>query len=113
VDKEEEDSNLEYITIVGLSLSVGCLALHLAIATATPRLRNLPGMNLASLCVALLLLYCSFLVRVLGDLPCVALAVVIYYSLLATFCWMLIISFDVWKAIRMSTRTLHVSSGQS
>jgi hypothetical protein len=110
---DKEDSTLGYISIVGLSVSVGCLVLHLAISAATPRLRNLPAMNLASLCVALLLLYCSFLVRTLLDeLPCVELAVVIYYSTLATFCWMLVISFDVWNAIRRSTQKLQLSSGE-
>jgi hypothetical protein len=93
---------------------VACLALHLAIFTATPQLRNLPSTNLASLCVALSLLYCSFLVRMAVDEEsCVALAVIIYYSMLATFCWTLVISFDVWKAIRRSTKKLRFSTGQS
>jgi hypothetical protein len=102
------------MTIMGLSLSVGCLALHLAIFLATPLLRNLPAMNLASLCVALLLLYCSFLARMaVDDQQCLVLALTIYYSMLATFCWMLIISFDVWKAIRRSTKRLQFSSGEN
>ncbi|XP_033609011.1 uncharacterized protein LOC111868622 isoform X2 [Cryptotermes secundus] len=113
VDQEDkEDVIMEYITLVGLSVSVACLVLHLAISSGTPRLRNLPAMNLASLCVALLLFYCSFLVtRVVDDLPCVELAVVRYYSLLANYCWLLVISFDVWNAIRRSTKKLQLSSG--
>jgi uncharacterized membrane protein len=110
---DKEDATLKYISIVGLSVSLGCLVLHLAISAATPRLRNLPAMNLASLCVALFLFHCSFLLRtVLDGLPCVELAVVIYYSMLATFCWMLIISFDVWNAIRSSTKKLQLSAGE-
>jgi hypothetical protein len=110
---DKRDAGLKYITIVGLFVSLGCLVLHLAISAATPRLRNLPSMNLASLCMALFLFYSSFLVRtVLDGLPCVKLAVVIYYSMLATFCWMLVISFDVWNAIRSSTKNLQLSSGE-
>ncbi|PNF25907.1 hypothetical protein B7P43_G10652 [Cryptotermes secundus] len=110
--EDKEDVIMEYITLVGLSVSVACLVLHLAISSGTPRLRNLPAMNLASLCVALLLFYCSFLVtRVVDDLPCVELAVVRYYSLLANYCWLLVISFDVWNAIRRSTKKLQLSSG--
>jgi ABC-type enterochelin transport system permease subunit len=101
------------MTTVGLCLSVGCLALHLAIFAATPVLRNLPAMNLASLCVALLLLYCSFLSRTaVHHEPCVTLAVVLHYSVLASFCWMLVIAFDVWQAIRRSTKKLQSSSGE-
>jgi hypothetical protein len=112
--EEQGDLALRYITIVGLCLSVGCLGLHLAIFLATPLLRNLPAMNLASLCVALMLLYCSFLVRMaVDDQQCLVLALTIYYSMLATFCWMLIISFDVWKAIRRSTKRLQFSSGEN
>jgi hypothetical protein len=88
--------------------------LHLAISAATPRLRNLPAMNLASLCVALLLFYCCILVRLqLGALPCVTLDMVMWYSMLATFCWLVVIAFDVWNAIRRSTKKLQLSSGES
>jgi hypothetical protein len=65
-------------------------------------------MNLVSLCVALLLLYTSFIARVFLEPPCVELAVTTHYSFLATFCWMLTISFDVWR----STRKLQLPSGE-
>jgi hypothetical protein len=109
---ESHDFILENITVVGISLSITCLVLHLAIFLATPRLRKLPAMNLASLCVALLLLYTSFIARVFLEPPCVELAVTTHYSFLATFCWMLTISFDVWRAIRGSARKLRLSSGE-
>jgi hypothetical protein len=71
-------------------------------------------MNLASLCVALLLFYSALLVRItLGDVPYVGFEIVMYYSMLATFCWMLVIAFDVWNAIRKSTRNLQLFSGES
>jgi hypothetical protein len=97
---------------VGIILSITCLVLHLVIFAATPQLRNLPAMNLASLCVALLLLYTSLIARVFLEPPCVELAVTTHYSLLVTFCWMVVISFDVWRAIRRSTRELQLSSGE-
>jgi hypothetical protein len=84
--------------------------LHLAIFVATPRLMNLPAMNLASLCVALLLLYCSHFAGMFQEPPCVERAVITHYSLLVAFCWMLIISFDVWRTIRRATRKLQISS---
>jgi hypothetical protein len=74
---------------------------------------NLPAMNLASLCVALLLLYCSFLAGLFLEPLCVERAVITHYSLLATFCWMLVISFDVWRNVRQSTRNLQRYSGKS
>jgi hypothetical protein len=70
-------------------------------------------MNLASLCVALLLFYFILLVRIaLDGVPYVELDIAMYCSLLATFCWMLVISFDVWHAIRMSTKKLQSVSGE-
>ncbi|XP_033609013.1 uncharacterized protein LOC111868619 [Cryptotermes secundus] len=114
-DADEEDkrnSILNYISLFGLSVSVACLVLHLAISSGTPRLRNLPAMNLASLCVALLLFYFILLVRIaLDGIPHVGLDIAMHCSLLATFSWMLVISFDVWNAIRRSTKKLQLSSG--
>jgi hypothetical protein len=109
---DNHDSTLETITFVGIILSITCLVLHLVIFAATPQLRNLPAMNLASLCVALLLLYTSFIASAFLESPCVELDVTIHYSLMATFCWMVVISFDVWRAIRRSTRDLQLSSGE-
>jgi magnesium-transporting ATPase (P-type) len=109
---DKHNSALAITTVVGISLSITCLVLHLAIFLATPRLRKLPAMNLASLCVALLLLYTSFIARVFLKPTCVELAVTTHYSLLATFCWMLAISFEVCRAIRRSTRKLWLPSGE-
>jgi FtsH-binding integral membrane protein len=87
--------------------------LHLVVFVSTPRLMNLPAMNLAAFCMALLLLYCSFFAGIFLEPPCVEVAIVTHYSFLATFCWMLIISFDVWRVIRSSKRKLQVSSGEN
>jgi hypothetical protein len=107
------DLTLATITVAGTILSITCLVLHLAIFAATPQLRNLPAMNLASLCVALLLLYTSPIAREFLDSLCVELVFTTHYSLLATLCWMVVISFDVWRAIRRSTRDLQLSSGEN
>jgi hypothetical protein len=109
---DNHDSILNIISVFGISFSITCIVLHLAIFLATPRLRNLPAMNLASLCVALLILYTSLIAGVYLEPPCAKLAVTTHYSLLATFCWMLAISFDVWRAIRRSTRNLQLPSGE-
>jgi FtsH-binding integral membrane protein len=106
---ESHDSILENITVVGISLSIICLVLHLAIFLATPRLRKPQDMNLASLCVALLILYTSVIAGVYLEPPCVELAVTTHYSFLAAFCWMLTISFDVLRVIGKSMRFQRLS----
>ncbi|XP_069683896.1 uncharacterized protein [Periplaneta americana] len=108
---EQPDSKMDYVTVVGISLSVACLLLHLAACAATPRLLNLPSLNLASLCVALLLLYSSFIASGIQQPPCTAIAVFLHYSLLATFSWMFLISHDVCRTIRASTSKLQLTSG--
>ncbi|XP_069695616.1 uncharacterized protein [Periplaneta americana] len=105
------DEALGYITVVGISLSVVCILLHLGVFIATPKLRNLPSMNLASLCLALTMLYICFLANGFLQPPCKVLAVATHYSLLTTFSWMFIISFDIWRTIRRSTSKFHISSG--
>jgi hypothetical protein len=107
---------LGYVTAVGVSLSIIFLLLHLFVFVMTPRLRNLSSMNLASLSVSLLIMYCAFagasLLRQTG-IPCVVVAVIIHYGLLASFCWMLVIAYDINRILRQATAKLIVSKGKT
>jgi hypothetical protein len=110
------DPGLRCITVIGISLSILFLVLHLSVFAMTPRLRNLSSMNLASLSFSLLLMYCSFFVSsYLGDsvTPCVVLAVVIHYTLLASFWCMLTIAYDNNRVLRETTTRLLLTTGNN
>ena len=104
------------VTAAGLGVSVFFLLIHLLAVALVPELRNLSGKNLASLCVALLIAYTSFVIgRVLGraaGMACIVTAVITFYSFLAAFAWMLLLAFDVWRSLRLASRALRVSSGR-
>lgn len=55
------DGVMRYVSLLGLGLSVVCLALHLGAFLVSPSLRNLSGKNLASFCAALLVAYITFI----------------------------------------------------
>ncbi|XP_069943693.1 uncharacterized protein [Cherax quadricarinatus] len=104
-----------WMTLAGLGLSCLCLLLHLAAFLLVPHFRNLPGKSMASLCLSLLTAYTIFIVSTFvesGTTGCYILAALMYYSFLASFCWMSIIAFDVWQTIRQSIGELRVSSGK-
>lgn len=101
------------ITALGIGVSVICLCVHLIVFAVVKELRNLSGKNLASFCVALLLAYVSFgLGDALDGKLCAANAVCTYYLFTAAFTWMLVMSFDVWRTLRIATKELRVSSGK-
>jgi G protein-coupled receptor Mth (Methuselah protein) len=80
------------------------------LAKLTTDLQNISGKNLFSLSLALLGSYISFIaamfhgrhIELFKDCPCIALAVVMYYFFMASFFWMLVIAFDVCRALRVS-----------
>ncbi|XP_014292378.1 uncharacterized protein [Halyomorpha halys] len=110
---EKFSPHMDYITLCGIAVSIVCLVLHLTAFCLVSDLRNLPGKNMASLCVALLLAYTSFVTgRFLHGDACIVVSVVAFYFFLASFTWMLIISFDVWRTLKLSTSHLRVSSGK-
>lgn len=115
-DEEEFSPVLGYITMVGLSLSIFFLILHLFVFGVTPKLRNLSSMNLACLSISLLIMYCAFFgaayLRKTG-IPCFLIAVIIHYSLLASFCWMLTIAYDIYRVLQQTTTQLRVLTGNT
>lgn len=101
------------ITTIGIGISVICLCLHLIVFAIVKELRNLSGKNLASMCFALLIAYSSFILsNLFKDKACFINAIITYYFFLAAFTWMLIMSFDVWRTLRIATKELRVSSGK-
>jgi hypothetical protein len=112
----EFDHGVGYITVIGVSLSILFLVLHLSVFGMTPKLRNLSSMNLASLSVSLLMMYCAFFVGFClrnSGMPCVVMAVIIHYTLLASFCWMLTIAYDINRVLRQTTTKLLLTAGNS
>jgi hypothetical protein len=112
----EFGQGIGYITVIGVSLSILFLALHLSVFAMTPKLRNLSSMNLASLSVSLLMMYCSFFLGTYlrnSSVPCFILAVVIHYTLLASFCWMLNIAYDINRVLRQTTTKLLLTTGKA
>ncbi|KAG7176339.1 G-protein coupled receptor Mth2-like 5 [Homarus americanus] len=104
-----------WVSLAGLGLSCVCLLLHLVVFVLVSDLRNLPGMNLASLCLALLISYISFITNVFAKPSpsgCIALAAVMYYFFLSSFTWMNTVAFDIWYTFRLIKTELRVSGGK-
>ncbi|KAK4020210.1 hypothetical protein OUZ56_002208 [Daphnia magna] len=91
-----------YLSDICLAISVCCLALHIAIHIALPKLRNLPGKNLLSLSCALFVAQLLFLTGiglrdVVGYGWCAFLGVATHWFYLAAFFWMNIMGFDICR----------------
>ncbi|XP_022247919.1 probable G-protein coupled receptor Mth-like 10 [Limulus polyphemus] len=113
--KETFSVYLGYISNIGLGISLICLVLHFVIFILVPDLHSICGRNLASLAVALIISYSCFIAgqfNILSRAVCTIIAIVMYYSFLASFFWMNILAFDVWRTLRMATKDLRVSSGK-
>ncbi|KAI5721147.1 hypothetical protein M8J77_016905 [Diaphorina citri] len=103
-----------YITFIGLGLSIVFLLCHLVTFAMISELRNLSGKNLASFCVALLFGYLCFITggQLVKGFPCFVTGILMQYFFLCSFFWELIMSFDVWRTLRLATAELRVSNGK-
>ncbi|CAL1283302.1 unnamed protein product [Larinioides sclopetarius] len=105
---------LHYISIIGIGVSLVFLLLHIIVFAVVPDLQNLPGYNLASLCLSLFL---SYLFMLLGtqesvfrnNLACTAVAVLTQFFFLGSFLWMFVMAFDLFRSILNATENLRVS----
>lgn len=71
-----------YLTFVGALISVICIVAHLLASALVPELRNLSGRNLASLSVALFVIYSIFIGMPFVRIPssaCTVMGVILYY----------------------------------
>uniref|UniRef100_T1JM11 G-protein coupled receptors family 2 profile 2 domain-containing protein n=1 Tax=Strigamia maritima TaxID=126957 RepID=T1JM11_STRMM len=106
---------LSIVSVVGLSVSILCLIIHLICFLFVPDLQNLSGKNLASLCVSLLLAYSMFIISQFNSISrraCAAVGITMFFGFLSSFFWMNAMAYDVWRALRQATAELRVSSGQ-
>ncbi|XP_068226125.1 uncharacterized protein [Palaemon carinicauda] len=94
---------LSVISLVSLLLSIVSITLHLIAFLLVKKLRNLPGINLTTLCCFLLMGYIAFLVSPALEPqtpPCYLVACAIYFCFIGSFCWMNVIAFDTWKSFK-------------
>ena len=110
------DSPYELIVFGSLLLSIICLLLHLLLFSSLSELRNLSGLNLCSMSTALLGAYISIICTQYPQLTnhytgCLLLSLTKYYFLMASFTWMSVIAFDIYRTIRGSLRCFKYSSG--
>ena len=97
-----EDQKLtgkQILTYVGCAISIISLILLLGVYIFFKELRTLPGKNLMSLSTAMLFYHTFFLMSGQTSRPrlCMAVSILLHYFLLATFCWMSVMAFDVTK----------------
>ena len=101
---------------VCLAVSIVCLALHIAVHSAVPKLRNLPGKNLLSLSCSLFMAQLLFLTAIgakttLGYELCAAVAIITHWSYLAAFFWMNVMGFDICRTFA-GQMSRHRDAGQ-
>ncbi|XP_066941801.1 uncharacterized protein [Macrobrachium rosenbergii] len=97
---------LSVISLLCLTLSAISITLHLIAFLLVKSLRNLPGMNLATLCCFLLMGYIAFMTssaKKPKTTPCYLVASAIYFCFIGSFCWMNVIAFDTWLTFRRGT----------
>ncbi|XP_036362744.1 probable G-protein coupled receptor Mth-like 3 isoform X2 [Octopus sinensis] len=103
----------DYITFVGLVISIPALAITIIVYLCIPDLRTLPGKLLISLLSAMLiaelLLFISLQVTT-STVLCTALAILKHYSFVATFFWTNVVSCNAWYTF--SGFIQHRSSGK-
>lgn len=89
----------QIVTYIGCAVSMMSLILLVCIYAFIAELRTLPGKNLMSLSIAMLLFHIFFLLNGQTNRPnlCNAAAFLLHYFLLSSFCWMSVMAFDVVK----------------
>ena len=88
------------LSVVGYTLSILALLLVLVTYSLFSELRTLPGKITMNLSIALLLSQMIFLVNMFEDLSpksCKAVAVILHFLYLSSFCWMTVLAYDVAK----------------
>ncbi|XP_053398299.1 adhesion G-protein coupled receptor G2-like [Mercenaria mercenaria] len=94
-----------YVSFGGIICSIASLVLTLLVYIMLSELRNIPGKNLISLMIALLLAQLLFLCSnqaVDNYKACKALAIIIHYCFLASFSWMNVIAYDLFRTFSHS-----------
>ncbi|KAL4233529.1 synapse assembly [Mactra antiquata] len=87
-----------YLSLIGLIISIISLSITIIIYIIFSELLNIPGKNLVSLCISLLLAQLLFLLSPKVShyvIACQIFAVLMHYFFLAAFSWMNVIAFDL------------------
>ena len=90
----------QYLTLVCLLLSVIFLLFLLLTYSLFAELRTLPGCNLMVLAATMItsqVTYLAGVARVDDQTKCTAVAIVLHFSLLSSFCWMAAITSDAGR----------------
>ncbi|XP_067132781.1 G-protein coupled receptor Mth2-like [Centruroides vittatus] len=107
---------LQITTVVGLSLSVVCLLLHVIAYILVPEMRNLPGKNIVSLALSMLVANLIFMIgriKFTSTWTCYPLGLAGYYFMMTSFFWINAISFNVFRSFRQATTKLRLMSKQA
>lgn len=92
-----------WLTDILIKLSMVCLILHLIAVQQLPKLRNIPGKSLAAYSFSLLIAFiCLDLDPEWG--LCKYTAVILHFSLLSCFTWMLLMAYNCWLATYRATK---------
>ncbi|RXG57545.1 G-protein coupled receptor Mth [Armadillidium vulgare] len=97
---------MKILSLLLLTISMICLALHMIIFLLLPKRRNIPSMNLFSLSFALFiseLIYACFFNYQSLTILCQVSAILLYYFLSSAFIWMNVMSIDICRTFRSST----------
>ncbi|XP_063624837.1 G-protein coupled receptor Mth2-like [Cydia splendana] len=105
---EPPPSNRRALTSAyGLLVSCVFLLLVLAVYALLPELRNLAGLILMACMATYFAFFFIRIVHVFGNESevlltngCVALTIIFHYLTISTFCWMNVMSFDIWWTFR-------------
>ncbi|KAG8179557.1 hypothetical protein JTE90_016127 [Oedothorax gibbosus] len=99
------------VTLIGTVVSTLCVVVHIVMFLLLPKLRNLPGYCLFSMCIALMVAYiCTFIPYARNDnADCTAVGVIKAYGFLASFFWMNVMAYDIWRSLRLATAKLRLS----
>lgn len=98
--KSMQSTVKEYLSIIGVTISILCLIATIITYTVHSTLRAGPGLCVLSLSSTLLLAQITFLVNasVLDHIHvCVFIGAVQHYTWISAFCWMNVIAVDIWK----------------
>ncbi|KAK3876133.1 hypothetical protein Pcinc_019042 [Petrolisthes cinctipes] len=97
---------MSIMSSVLISISLVCLALHMAIFFALPKRRNIPSMNLFSLTLSLFateFTFAGFFNFNSNYVGCVIIGIVLYYFLSCAFLWMNVMSIDICRTFHSQT----------
>ncbi|GFT48800.1 g_PROTEIN_RECEP_F2_4 domain-containing protein [Nephila pilipes] len=112
LDDTKFSETLATVSLVGTFISSICILLHAVMFLLLKKLRNLPGYCLFALCISLQLAYiCSFVSYFRTDeSDCTANGIFKAFGLLSSFFWMNVMSYDIWRSLRLATAKLRLTS---